>query len=347
MSYTQFKGNLVTLEETHYYPFGLKHGSYYTSVTQKVVKKQVGDINNLLEQVANELKIKATTNTAYKYKYNGKELQDELDLNWYDYGARNYQADLGRWMNVDPLAEVSQSISYSPYIYVKNNPVFFIDPNGMIWVNPNDPEKLKKNINNVKRKINNSIYRIQSGIDKGNFSKEKITRKKVRIENKRTRLKRLNGALDDIKRLGDDKEHKYQLVGGGEINRVKNKNGIINIEGSNTALHIHEIRHISRSLQSEKGLVFKGGFLSSTTGDGKVDELDAYGVQWAYSPSSVPGSFSEDGNLNWTTLAEMKNADETYTYPALHAKYYFQQKVKTARKKALRKHNRKLKKKKS
>jgi hypothetical protein len=58
MSYTQFKGNLVTLEETHYYPFGLKHGSYYTSVTQKVVKKQVGDINNLLEQADNELKIK-------------------------------------------------------------------------------------------------------------------------------------------------------------------------------------------------------------------------------------------------------------------------------------------------
>ncbi|OYQ49735.1 hypothetical protein CHU92_00265, partial [Flavobacterium cyanobacteriorum] len=44
----------------------------------------------------------------YKYKYQEQEWQDELGLNMYDYGARNYDPALGRWHNIDPLAEVSR-----------------------------------------------------------------------------------------------------------------------------------------------------------------------------------------------------------------------------------------------
>ena len=63
------------------------------------------------------------------YKYNGKELDTKKGLNWYNYGARHYDASLGRWFVVDPLAE--KMYSWSPYGYCRNNPVLFIDPNGM------------------------------------------------------------------------------------------------------------------------------------------------------------------------------------------------------------------------
>ena len=61
-------------------------------------------------------------------------MQDELGLNFYDYNARLYDPALGRWMNIDPLAEVSRR--FSPYAYCLNNPVFFIDPDGMMAQSP-------------------------------------------------------------------------------------------------------------------------------------------------------------------------------------------------------------------
>jgi len=61
------------------------------------------------------------------YLYNGKEKQEGTD--WLDYGARMYSSELGRWMCIDPMAEKYES--WSVYQYVRNNPLKFIDPNGM------------------------------------------------------------------------------------------------------------------------------------------------------------------------------------------------------------------------
>ncbi|MBX7151964.1 RHS repeat-associated core domain-containing protein [bacterium] len=60
-----------------------------------------------------------------KFTYNGKELEDDHRLNWYHYGARFYDPQVGRWHVVDPLDEF-----HSPYIYVGNNPIAFLDPDG-------------------------------------------------------------------------------------------------------------------------------------------------------------------------------------------------------------------------
>ncbi|WP_079242216.1 DUF6443 domain-containing protein [Chryseobacterium indologenes] len=83
------------VEVNTYYPFGLLHN--YT----------------------------ATTQNAYQYKYNGKELQES---GMYDYGARFYMPDIGRWGVVDPLAEKMRR--WSPYTYAFDNPIMFIDPDG-------------------------------------------------------------------------------------------------------------------------------------------------------------------------------------------------------------------------
>src|SRR5690606_9179862 len=75
----------------------------------------------------------------YKYKFGGFEYQTELNLNYYDFGMRNYDPALGRWLNIDPLAEVSRR--WSPYVYAYDNPLRFIDPDGMKPKDTTDEDK--------------------------------------------------------------------------------------------------------------------------------------------------------------------------------------------------------------
>lgn len=104
------------IEDNHYYPFGLT---------------MAGISNNAL---------KGTNYPDNRFKFNNKELQSEefndgAGLNWYDYGARNYDPQVGGWHTIDPLSSKYEDVS--PYIYAMNTPVNAIVPDGrlVIFVN--------------------------------------------------------------------------------------------------------------------------------------------------------------------------------------------------------------------
>lgn len=126
--------SLEIISENNYYPFGLKHKGY-----------NIGGATSLGNDVAQ------------KWKFGGKELDDSFNdaLATYDFGARNYDPALGRWMNIDPLA--FKYYSYSPYIFAANSPLVFVDPDGKQLILAGNRRERRQLFREVKKLSNDRL----------------------------------------------------------------------------------------------------------------------------------------------------------------------------------------------
>lgn len=97
---------------------------------------------------------------------------------------------------------------------------------------------------------------------------------------------------------------------------------MINIEGSNTGLHIHEIRHVGQSIEAGGVRFNKGGRLlnAATTLEGaRNNEINAYQTQYSFD-GSYPGGASSLKDINSTSLMNIKTSDGKTVYEILKDK---------------------------
>ncbi|ARN71431.1 hypothetical protein BST91_07150 [Nonlabens tegetincola] len=274
LNYAKGPDSLMIKEENNYYPFGLKHNGYNNTIT----------------------------GSDHKYGYGNKEEQDELGLEWIDITARNYDPAIGRWMNIDPLADDIDNYEFSPYNYAINNPIFFIDPDGMKWKDPKEVEELKINVQNKRDALSQKNFDlIIAYFENGDFNDEAFENLSEATDKNSLRIMELDQTLEYIDVLGKDEDYFYDLTSGNsDSSHVKSSDGRnVSIEGPDDALKIHEITHVGIERSAGRKLAFNDSWkmVFPNIHDSFVQEVSAYRSQWAYENQSN-NLISSDGSIS-------------------------------------------------
>ncbi|MFY1047294.1 DUF6443 domain-containing protein [Chryseobacterium sp. GP-SGM7] len=294
LSYFNNGTGAEVLEENNYYPFGMKHEGY-----------------NAL-----------AGNPAYGYGYNNKELQKETG--WSDYGARMYMPEIGRWGVVDPLAEKTRR--WSTYVFSANNSVRFVDPDGRTWGDPKEQDNLNKFVANRISKLQKAIDKIQDQIDKGGLSDNQLSKLTTELTENRKMIGFMEQSIKDIEAIGKAPEVFYlaspsQKDGTHSVFKKIGSNGKekINIEGTTTAMKLHEIRHVGQSFEAG-GMKFnaKGQLLNvpkkiNNKLNYNANEVEAYRVGYSYDNTSFPGTVYSLEDINEESLINLSTSS-SYIY---------------------------------
>ena len=234
-------------------------------------------------------------NGANKVQYNGKEWNDDFGLGWNDYGARFYDPAMARWGTIDPMAE--KYVRQSSYNYVGNNPIKRIDPNGMVWADPNSEAIAKDVEKNVQQKLSglgSALASKEARLDKLNskiagskskflnfFRKMEVNSIGKEVGAIKESASALRKTSSDLSAMGD-KENKTNFKfqdSKGLIGYTHQEiNGLVVMEITNrTSNAVHEATHGGQLDRKEKA-------------DGYSNEVAAYKAQFAMDPSSMPSS---------------------------------------------------------
>lgn len=218
-------------------------------------------------------------------------MQEELGLNMYDYGARNYDSAIGRFHNMDRFSE--KYLGFSPYSYAGNNPIALLDIQGdSIGLGQNLYDKIVGEIEGQKSDIKNARANRQSKIN--NAIKSGKTNKAARLERRNSKLSKdedskmviLNQTTTELAALKKS-DVIYDLKtnvksssssAGGFIGYDETRNSVtINLVGGyGLGDFAHELKHGyqyetgSLSLLVVKGMSFGGDMYDAQ------DEVEAY-----------------------------------------------------------------------